>query len=749
MVMSMSSVRNSFCALALWLMSVMPVMADSIPAHWNVSSGASADGNFLLPDYDPGTPNARKLTEDTTDFLKFTDGGPGQTFKLEFDTAPLPILRGGTGGATQQAAINSLLGYAGLASQDVIFYDGTNWSIKHKGANGTVLGIDGSGNLAYISPAGSGTVTSVDMTVPSWLTVGGNPVTGSGTLAVTATSGLAANSMLATPDGATGALSVRAMVPADVPNLPASKITSGNLAKAQHSTDAVFDDQSNVYTGTFTQDFSASGQTLRVPLKTDPGTPVNGEIWINAGAVKMRDGSGATQVMVPQARTITAGTGLTGGGDLSANRTLTAANTATTGYTAQTSYATGDTLYASAANTLAKRTIGATGQVYTVAGGIPTWAAPPTGFGGGGADGAMTVTTSSYTAPIQKNATTYSVTAANTLTINGSPCIINCTSTFTNNGTITVAAGSGYAGGTSTANLSTAASGTNGSGPGGGHGMVRSSNGPQGGGGGGFGGAGGNPDISGATATVGGGRTYATDLIGGSGGGGADFTTAGSQAAGAGGGSLIVCAVGAISIPSGGVINCKGSAAVAATNGGGCGGGAGGMVFLASQASISHATGSTIDVSGGAGAALVTTGGNGGGGGGGRLYRWTQGTITATGTFTATGGAAGGGAATAGGAGVATSIVGTPNMPLLTWTFDQGGLNEIESIRATTIAFKELRGEPVNPFDVAIDGREVIRRAAGKDLNKFALYTNPQPMDQAVNTVLCVGDHIEVLKDAA
>ncbi len=46
------------------------------------------------------------------------------------------------------------------------------------------------------------------------------------------------------------------------------------------------------------------------------------------------------------------------------------------GGTNQISYATGDMLYASAANTLAKRTIGDTGHVLTVSGGVPVWAAP-------------------------------------------------------------------------------------------------------------------------------------------------------------------------------------------------------------------------------------------------------------------------------------------------------------------------------------------------------------------------------------
>lgn len=50
----------------------------------------------------------------------------------------------------------------------------------------------------------------------------------------------------------------------------------------------------------------------------------------------------------------------------------------TFGGTGLTSYAAGDLIYASASNTLAKRAIGTTGQVLTVSGGVPTWAAPAT-----------------------------------------------------------------------------------------------------------------------------------------------------------------------------------------------------------------------------------------------------------------------------------------------------------------------------------------------------------------------------------
>ena len=83
---------------------------------------------------------------------------------------------------------------------------------------------------------------------------------------------------------------------------------------------------------------------------------------------------------------VVAGTGLSGGGtsgDVTLN--LSTPVSATNGGTAQTTYATGDLLYASASNTLAKRTIGTTGQVLTVSGGVPTW---------GTASGGMTVLSS-------------------------------------------------------------------------------------------------------------------------------------------------------------------------------------------------------------------------------------------------------------------------------------------------------------------------------------------------------------------
>lgn len=59
------------------------------------------------------------------------------------------------------------------------------------GTNGQILTTNGTGTLSFTSPGGSGTVTSVGMTVPTGLTVSGSPITSSGTLAVTYSAGYA------------------------------------------------------------------------------------------------------------------------------------------------------------------------------------------------------------------------------------------------------------------------------------------------------------------------------------------------------------------------------------------------------------------------------------------------------------------------------------------------------------------------------------------------------------------------------
>ena len=89
--------------------------------------------------------------------------------------------------------------------------------------------------------------------------------------------------------------------------------------------------------------------------------------------------------------------------------TLPAAN----GGTAQSTWTTGDLLYASGTNTLAKRAIGSTGNVLTVVGGVPTWAAPATS---GTVTNVSTVTTGmGLTMVVTNPSTTPQITLAGTL----------------------------------------------------------------------------------------------------------------------------------------------------------------------------------------------------------------------------------------------------------------------------------------------------------------------------------------------
>lgn len=94
----------------------------------------------------------------------------------------------------------------------------------------------------------------------------------------------------------------------------------------------------------------------------------NGTSWVNVG-----NAGDLTEIVAGTGITVTSGTGPI------PTVALTTPVAATDGGTAQTTYTTGDLLYASGTNTLAKRAIGSTGNVLTVSGGVPTWAAPAGG----------------------------------------------------------------------------------------------------------------------------------------------------------------------------------------------------------------------------------------------------------------------------------------------------------------------------------------------------------------------------------
>jgi len=162
------------------------------------------------------------------------------TFTLNYSGFPLPILNGGTNaGSFVNAGVVAYNG-ASLASTSTPTLgsslapgpgiDGTltirraahnftfvmntsntqsantNWVLPDANAavNGYVLSSTTGGVLSWVA-AGAGTVTSVNMSVPSFLTIAGNPVTGSGTLAVGLNTGV---SGLPVTSGGTGMVTI-------------------------------------------------------------------------------------------------------------------------------------------------------------------------------------------------------------------------------------------------------------------------------------------------------------------------------------------------------------------------------------------------------------------------------------------------------------------------------------------------------------------------------------------------------------
>ena len=106
--------------------------------------------------------------------------------------------------------------------------------------------------------ATGGGVSSVGLSLPSIMTVSGSPVTTSGTLTGTLAS-QSANAVFVAPDGSAGAPTFRALLAADIPNLPASKVTSGQLVLARGGTNA---------------DLNATGGTGQVLRQSSAGAAI-------------------------------------------------------------------------------------------------------------------------------------------------------------------------------------------------------------------------------------------------------------------------------------------------------------------------------------------------------------------------------------------------------------------------------------------------------------------------------------------
>lgn len=160
---------------------------------------------------------------------------------------------------------------------------------------------------AVAGGGGSGTVTSVALTTPSWLTVSGSPVTTSGTLAVSATTGQTANQFLATPNGSTGAVGLRAVVAADLP----SDVAYTDAANVYTRQQAVTPYRANI-SGAVSIDLAATAKSNNLHLTLTGNVssfaltnPVDGAVY---NIRFIQDSTGSRTITLPSAFKFAGGT---------------------------------------------------------------------------------------------------------------------------------------------------------------------------------------------------------------------------------------------------------------------------------------------------------------------------------------------------------------------------------------------------------------------------------------------------------
>lgn len=129
------------------------------------------------------------------------------------------------------AASRGGLGMSTVTDDTVAVANGSTWqskAIADCDAATSALTYDTSTNAFGCNTisGSSGTVTSVAATVPSVFSIAGSPVTTSGTLAIDWATGQTQNRVLASPNGSSGAVALRALVGADIPQI--SLAASGN-----------------------------------------------------------------------------------------------------------------------------------------------------------------------------------------------------------------------------------------------------------------------------------------------------------------------------------------------------------------------------------------------------------------------------------------------------------------------------------------------------------------------------------------
>ncbi len=174
----------------------------------------------------------------------------------------------------------------------------TAGSIWYNTTSNTLEYYNGSA-VTSVSGGGGGTVSSVGLTAPTEFTVAGAPITSSGNISLTWNS-RAANMVFASPDGASGVPTFRALLANDIPNLPWSKISGVPATLAGYGiADGVKND----------------GNAPSIQSGLDAGKPaasMTGRLYVASDTLRLYRDNGASWDMISSAPSGAAGGDLSG-----------------------------------------------------------------------------------------------------------------------------------------------------------------------------------------------------------------------------------------------------------------------------------------------------------------------------------------------------------------------------------------------------------------------------------------------------